>query len=100
MYRQHAGNQIGATTSNAKKTLHGMSVLHSKHESMLIRFVDDFVESYKMHLAVNDIFDLLKVLFYSKKLCCKVSLLFDFRIHSITLFKTICLKIKILLNKL
>lgn len=100
MYRQHGGNQIGATTSFLKKILHGMSVLHSKHESMLIHFVDDFVESYKMYLAVNDIFDLSRVLFYNKKFLCKLSLLFDTHIQSTTFCNAIRFKIKIILNKL
>lgn len=100
MYRQHGGNQIGAATSLVKKTLHGINALYSKHESMLIHFVEDFVESYKMYLAVNDIFDLSRVLFYNKKLFCKISLLFDTHIYSTNFFNTTRLKIKILLNKL
>lgn len=100
MYRQHGKNQVGANTSNIRIITNSINRLLHNRDSYLLPFVADFVDSYKTVLKNNDIFDLLKVLYYKDKISCKLSLFFDRKIHSTSFFKTIRLKAKILFNKL
>lgn len=99
MYRQHGGNQIGANTSMMTGFVNGVKRTTHNQDSLVLQFVEDFLNSYKTLLNKSDVSNLSKVLYY-RKIKNKLFLIFNPHIHSSTLLRTFILKIKILLNKL